>query len=251
MKKIMQLGIAAILVLGLSGCGSKVSEEAIDRYVEVSKNSTNMKSADYNMNVKITIDKETLQLNAYGSYDANSDLNLNMALEMEGLGSTKTNVGNVYIEDGDIYLDFLGDKQVLSFDTYIPMVEYLVKNSNQEIDKEQVKKMLKEAKLKDNHLILTLDKEVYKDLIDENLKKSQAEGITITPSDITMDITMEEEYMSNMIMDFVLTTDVKGQSSQKMQFHMAIGMTNINTEKNIPAPQLDEYPEGTDLQDLL
>lgn len=257
MKKIMKLCLATFLVLGLAGCtGPKVSEEAIDRYIEVSKNSMNMKSADYSLNVNFTVDDQDVKVKAYGAYDATSDLKLNMNMDMTMMGESMNNLLSLYLADSTMYVDVLGEKDAYSFAEYKSMIDYLIKNSIQqgsdtEVDKEKIKEMFKGAELKDNHLILTVDKSNFDEVIKESTAEADLEGLKMDISDMVMDITIEDEFMTNMVMDVEIDMKAKDIDSQNMKMHMTMGFTNINSEKNIPAPDLTQYPDPTNFTDAL
>lgn len=247
MKKIIKLGVVFFLFVSLAGCGSKVNEDAIDAYISASQNMMNMKTADYSVTLKANEEESNVAIKAYGAYDARSDLKLNMMIDMDMMEGSFTNVGELYIHDYVVYLNALGEKEAYSFKEYESMLSYLLESTSAEVDREKIKNMFSSAELKDGHLYMIADAEGLG--IEDQLTNSLGSDDTMDMnfSEMKFDITIENNFMINMIVDAVITMD-NTKEPITMNFHMTIGFTNINTDRTMGFPDFSGYTIVEDIQ---
>lgn len=242
MKKIINVCISLFVLIALLGCSSDIEEEAIDAYIEVSNNIMKMKSADYSASMYLYTDVGDVGIDVYGAYDARSNMQMNMHMNVMAFGETQE-YANIYMKDNLLYFDSLEEQKTIAlFDSLF--IESDLKEIP--IDRDLVKSLLKSAKLKDNHLILVIDK-------DSSYFKSFSQELdeTMALSDITMDILMEDGYMTNVVLDAEITSKEEAMNAFIIVMHISLGFTNLNQDITIPFPDLTTFPEPEALDDSI
>lgn len=243
MKKIMKLGVICILFISLAGCGSKVNDDAIDAYITASQNMMNMKTADYSMKMNVDANNEKISLKAYGAYDARSDLQMNMMVDMSAVDSGNINIAELYVKDYIFYLNALGEKQAMTFQEYEKMLTYILENSSSKIDREKIKDMFVSAELKDGHLIMVMNADkIGFDEYMQNVTGDEAASLDMKLSDIKFDITLENDFINHMVMDMSISSNLQNSTPMNVSLHMTLGFTNLNTDRMIEMPDFSSYP---------
>lgn len=198
--KLLKTGMIActgLSVLLLVGCTSKIDDKAITAFEESIVEFENIKSASYEFDIDVNVDKDKVNILLDGGFDVQDTPRFDMAVSMESKGETMANAMNIVFDNDVVYMDIMDQKQAISIESLKPMMSSLVKDKDTKLefdekDSEELKESLDKASLKDGKLFLMFDTNYIKEKMDE---QDNDEFKSISVTSVVLDAIIKDKKM--------------------------------------------------------
>lgn len=188
MKKICKLFLCIGLLFMTFGCSKpKVDDEALDQLISAVKKFSELTSFDYTIGIDIPVKDVKAEL--YGSCLLDGP-QFSMMLDMDAEGQKLEKFIEFYFVDNTMYASFMGMKQRQKVDNLEDVLNISVQGSLDDINKEEMKKMVKEASINGNKLRFVIKDEFLKDSIEKgetDLSQLDIQEVTSASSEIELE----------------------------------------------------------------
>lgn len=252
MKKLLGLVLSMATLLSLSACGSKVEDNALDTFEKVIQNLTDMKSADYEFKIKTKDDENNIEMKFAGAYDlSTSEPKLSVSLDLKDKQMEQKGYMKIYLNNTDMYLnmmDMVKEKtsiESLLGSTGLPSVKF--DKETIKLPKDEIKKYLKEAKVKGDELHLIYDVEKLNGEIKKYTSGSNA-ALSATIVDdlminkLEMTIKLNHDMLSTATINIEMSKKVDGETKHA-DVMLDVSLKNVNTAK-VSFPGFTDYTES-------
>lgn len=254
MKRLVTLLLSIGMLLSMAACSnSKVSDESLDKLEESIKKLSEVSSANYEVEMEVTLDKEDMKLNVYGGYiiETENPLQFSLTMDMESDGSKVEKFMQLFMKDNIVYMnlfDLIKQKSTL---------EKVMENENISnfessedvigINKIVMKQYLREASLSGNNLKLSFDVDKVNKEIKEEAAKFDITGSTENVEKMDMEITLNNDFMEKVVIFMDLTTTENG-ITQEFSSVISLILKDINNVNQLNFPDFSDYKEGSILK---
>lgn len=243
MKKFIHLFLCTALFFVMTACSSKIDDKAIDAYIEASAAFREYKSLVYDASTSFKMGSvldESFTMK--GAYNAKKD-----TLDFKtGIYDTEDKeIANLYVKDDFLYIQMLNEKIKYDLRAYLPLLASIMQETkNTPIDKEEVKKQLTSASLKNHTIHLKFDTKGINDVLKTALEKEkelQEAGASFSCTKLEVKETLEDNKPVKLEYNLALLVTVQGQS-QTLDVTFACTLSSINQDVKIDFPKdLDTY----------
>ncbi|MCL2337062.1 MAG: hypothetical protein FWC60_06545 [Firmicutes bacterium] len=255
-KKLLVVGLVAIIALLVSACGGKsatptggapeTSKSAYQLFSEASKTLQDAKSSSMDMDVKMDIDaagqKETVGItgNVKQANFSTDKPEMEISMDMSMGGQTIQNIKAFYT-DGYYYMDMMGQKVKMA----MPVEDVLKQSNTAVLDLDE--SMIKDQKVDGKVLSFTLTKDAMAKLLGDNVSNMMAQLGSEKPpefSDVIVTATLDDKnQISNINMKFSANMTVQGQSA-KFVYDMTLKVVQVDNVTITLPTDLSAYQES-------
>lgn len=251
MKKLTALVLSFGMLFSMAACsGSKVNDDALDKLETSVKKFSEVKSANYSADMDMTVDKENAKIKLYGDFitETKKPLQLSMTLDMEASGQKVEKYMQLHVKDDTMYMNMM-DMMKQKTSLKDAMGTASIPNMNFDADtfkmnKEDMKKYLKEASVKGNDLKLSFDVEKINEEAKKQTKKNNVTDANVEFKKLDMDVTLNNDFMEKAVITLEMT-NTKGETKQELNGTVSLTIKDINKVSNIDFPDFKDYKEGS------
>lgn len=256
MKKLTALLLSVGMVFTLAACGgSKVSDDALTKLETSIKNIADMKSADYAIEITAKdAENADVKMKLSGSYIFETAIpQISMSLDMESGTEKVDGYMQMYLKDSVAYLNLMDiskSKQTIEgLDESV--ASFGLDKDTLTLPKDEIKKYLKEASVKDDVLTLVFDTEkVMAATKSADAEISDLVGEESKIDALTMTVTLKDDMLSKAEIIAKVTQKVDGKD-KSAETKITVSFANINDVKQIQFPSFDDYVESSETDGLL
>lgn len=251
MKKLISLVFCVALLFGLTACGSKIEDEALDALETSIANLLEMKSSTFHIDMKVDApDITEEQANAsvfaiHGAYDlrtANPMLSMEMEMEAEG---EKIPFMAMYLKDNTLYMnmmDMIKQKQSLGTSETAPQIS--LEKDSFELPKEEMKEYLEKASLDDN--VITLEFDTTKIDQSELKEMAKANGLdSVRLGKLEVVVTLKDKHIEKAELTLGISATLK-EETESATVTMSFALDKVNTDQEIDFPDFSDYTDTAD-----
>lgn len=250
--KLLKTGMIActgLSVLLLVGCTSKIDDKAITAFEESIVEFENIKSASYEFDIDVNVDKDKVNILLDGGFDVQDTPRFDMAVSMESKGETMANAMNIVFDNDVVYMDIMDQKQAISIESLKPMMSSLVKDKDTKLefdekDSEELKESLDKASLKDGKLFLMFDTNYIKEKMDE---QDNDEFKSISVTSVVLDAIIKDK---KMISGKVSVQMQDKDAKESGEFVFKFKLKNINKKVAFDTVSTEAYGTPIDAMQL-
>lgn len=112
------------------------------------------------------------------------------------------------------------------------------------MNKEDMKKFLKEASVKGNDLKLSFDVEKLNEETKKETEKNNVTDANVEFKKLDMDVTLNNDFMEKAVITMEMT-NTKGETKQEMNGTISLTVKDINKVSSIDFPDFKDYKEGS------
>lgn len=112
------------------------------------------------------------------------------------------------------------------------------------MNKEDMKKYLKEASVKGNDLKLSFDVEKINEEAKKQTEKNNVTDAKVEFKKLDMDVTLNNDFMEKAVITLEMT-NTKGETKQELNGTVSLTIKDINRVSNIDFPNFKDYTEGS------
>ena len=251
MKKLAALVLSFGMLFSMAACsGSKVSDDALDKLESSVKKFSEVKNANYSADMDMTVDKENAKIKLYGGFisETKKPLQLSMIMDMEASGQKLEKYMQLFVKDDTMYLNMM-DMMKQKTSLKDAMGTASIPNVNFDADtfkmnKEDMKKFLKEASVKGNDLKLSFDVEKLHEETKKETEKNNVTDANVEFKKLDMDVTLNNDFMEKAVITMEMT-NTKGETKQEMNGTISLTVKDINKVSSIDFPDFKDYKEGS------
>ena len=162
MKKLTALLLSVGVLFSMSACsGSKVDDKALDALETAIQNVTEMKSADYDIQMEVSASGQMVKAGIDGTYNFESSKpQFSLGLDLSASGQKIDDYVTMYMDSNYVYTNMMGlqkEKEAIK-DTMNQIPSISLDNDTLKITKDKMKEYLEEASIKGDTLTLVFDK---------------------------------------------------------------------------------------------
>lgn len=198
----------------------------------------------------MTVDKENAKIKLYGGFisETKKPLQLSMIMDMEASGQKLEKYMQLFVKDDTMYLNMM-DMMKQKTSLKDAMGTASIPNVNFDADtfkmnKEDMKKFLKEASVKGNDLKLSFDVEKLNEETKKETEKNNVTDANVEFKKLDMDVTLNNDFMEKAVITMEMT-NTKGETKQEMNGTISLTVKDINKVSSIDFPDFKDYKEGS------
>lgn len=251
MKKLAALFLCAGMLFSMAACGgSKVSDDALDKLETSIKKFSEVKSANYTAAMDVTADKENVKLKLYGDFitETKKPLQMSLTIDMEASGTKMEKYMQLFIKDDNVYMNMMQmSKQKTTLKEMMgstPMPSFNFDADTFKMNKEDMKKYLKEASVDGDKLKLSFDPKKMNEEVTKAEKEDKTSSSKVNFKKFDMDVTLKDGFMEKAVITMDATTTA-GETKQEIKGTITLETKNINKVTSINYPDLTEYKAET------
>lgn len=238
MKKFIHLFLCTAVFFVITACSSKIDDKAIDAYIDASAAFREYKSLEYDASASFKMGSllnESLTMK--GAYNTKKDT---LDLKTGIYDAEDKEIANLYLKDNFLYLNVLNEKIKYDLHTYLPLLTTIMQETkNTPVDKEQLKKQLTSASLKDHTISLVFDTKGINDVLKTALEKEkelQEAGASFSCTKLEVKETLKDHKPVKLEYNLALLVTVQGQS-QTIDVTFVCTFSSINQDVKIDFPK--------------
>lgn len=196
MKKLTALLLSVGVLFSMSACSSsKVDDKALDALETAIQNVTEMKSADYDINMDVTSGGQNATIGIDGSYNLETAKpQLSLSMDMSSQGQKVEDYVTVYLDKDYVYTNMMGlqkEKESIK-ESMASMPAISLDKDTLKIPKDKIKEFLKEASIKGDTLTLVFDTDKINKSAKDGLDKAASSSTTASAASAAKDATIKE-----------------------------------------------------------
>ena len=171
-----------------------------------------------------------------------------MTLDMEASGQKVDKYMQLHVKDDTMYMNMM-DMMKQKTSLKDAMGTASIPNMNFDADtfkmnKEDMKKYLKEASVKGNDLKLSFDVEKINEEAKKQTEKNNVTDANVEFKKLDMDVTLNNDFMEKAVITLEMT-NTKGETKQELNGTVSLTIKDINKVSNIDFPNFKDYTEGS------
>lgn len=254
MKKLIVLVLSVGLLFSVAGCkSSKVDDKALTALEKSIQKMQDIDSANYVFGFDLEDDGgEPVNMSLSGSFISSPKLRMTMSLDMSSQEEELKDFMQLFINEENIYfnmMDLTKSKLTLG-DLSKSLLETEEKSEKFTLEKDDLKKYLKEASIKGDTLKLVLDEKK----VNEEYKKQNGDSKSVISQELnvkefSMTITLKKEFMEKAVLHIDATQTVDKKESA-VKGDVKIEFKEINAVKDITFPDFSDYVDSGTVEDF-
>ena len=258
MKKLTALLLSVGVLFSMSACsGSKVDDKALDALETAIQNVTEMKSADYDIQMEVNASGQMVKAGIDGTYNFESSKpQFSLGLDLSASGQKIDDYVTMYMDSNYVYTNMMGlqkEKEAIK-DTMNQIPSISLDKDTLKIPKDKMKEYLEEASIKGDTLTLVFDKEKLNKELKDNLNSLASVNANVagnsvanvkdaTIKEVKLVVKLENGQFRKADMNFNMTQKANDKE-EEANIKMSMEFKNVGKNQQVKFPaDLKTYPE--------
>lgn len=258
MKKLTALLLSIGVLFSMSACsGSKVDDKALDALETAIQNVTEMKSADYDIQMEVSASGQMVKAGIDGTYNFESSKpQFSLGLDLSASGQKIDDYVTMYMDSNYVYTNMMGlqkEKEAIK-DTMNQIPSISLDKDTLKIPKDKMKEYLEEASIKGDTLTLVFDKEKLNKELKDNLNSLASVNANVagnsvanvkdaTIKEVKLVVKLENGQFRKADMNFNMTQKANDKE-EEANIKLSMEFKNVGKNQQVKFPaDLKTYPE--------
>ena len=249
MKKLSTLLLCAGLLFSMAACSKKeaIDDKALDKLIDVIKQTSQMNSTSYTIDIESTQGKEKSTAKAAGSVVLGEKPQISLVLDLTANGQTVKDFADFYLTHNTTYINFMGNKMKSDAGEFSLKANGKEMNALSKLNKKMFKEYVKEASIDGKTIAITMNtKKLNSEMNKTNKSNNMVSGLVNSNEYKSLKLTIKfdsKNYLTELKVNGSFTMEKLGEkTSGKANIKLKLSELNRVIDIDLPT-DLNEYKD--------